>query len=329
MSSTGSKRGVDFDQTVGHQIEDQQVSWNRRDLLTYAAGIGAGEKDLEYTYELDHGFRAFPLYPVVLGLKGTSQDTTVFREMVSSRSSTPGFPTLSPDTIVHGEQSIVIHAPLPTVSGEGWKLKKRISAVHDKGSGLILETEVTLVSPVGRTHATMIGSAFYRGGGQGTGYSKSVATKPPTPKAPNREPDFTLAERTSPAQAVLYRLSGDYNPLHIDPSIGKKGGLGGVILHGLCSLGFATRAVLKSVDPRDGEPGSPTRPELKVLATRFTSPVKPGDELQTNVWYLGEKDGMKEIAFEQVVKSSGKKCLGGGYALVATVKNDTGTSSKL
>ena len=88
---------------------------------------------------------------------GTSQDTTIFSEMVGSRSALPGFPALDPNTIVHGEQSIEIHRPIPVVSGEGWKLKKRISAVHDKGSGLILETEVRLVSPVGHNHATMVG----------------------------------------------------------------------------------------------------------------------------------------------------------------------------
>ncbi|PWZ00515.1 hypothetical protein BCV70DRAFT_199790 [Testicularia cyperi] len=333
MSGSATKQKVDFDQTVGYDNGDQPVSWNRRDLLTYAAGIGAGAEDLDYVYELMPGFRAFPTYPVVLGLKGTSQDTTLFREMVSSRSSTPGFPALDPNTIVHGEQSIVIHEPIPIVSGEGWKLKKRISAVHDKPSGIILETEVKLVSPVGRCHATMIGNAFYRGGGQGTGYSKSIASKPPSPKTPERNPDFVHSEKTTPAQAVLYRLSGDYNALHIDPSIGKNGGLGGVILHGLCSYGFAARAVLKSVDAQDGVPAhitkSRTRAELEAFATRFTSPVRPGDELETRVWFLGDKNGKKEIAFEQVVKNTGKKSLGGGYALVKFVNNDLDFLSKL
>ncbi|KAN0061529.1 hypothetical protein ACQY0O_006376 [Thecaphora frezii] len=244
--------------------------------------------------------------------------------MVGSRSALPGFPDLHPDTIVHGEQSIEIHKPIPVVSGEGWKLQKRTSAVHDKGSGLILETEVTLVSPVGHKHATMVGSAFYRGGGQGTGYSKSIIKKPQSVKTPSRTPDFRLSERTTPQQALLYRLSGDYNPLHIDPAIGQKGGLGGVILHGLCSYGHAARAVLKAVNAKDGQPadrtGSDKRAELEVFTARFTSPVRPGDELETSVWILGEKDGKVELAFDQTNKTDGKKTLGSGFARVALVK---------
>lgn len=325
MSKT-SNPNVNFDLTVGHDAGVQPVSWNRRDLLSYAVAIGVGPKDLDYAYEREAGFRAFPTYPVVLGLKGTSQDTTVFSEMVSSRSAVPGFPTLDLNSIVHGEQSIEIHAPIPIVSGEGWKLQKRISGVHDRPNGLVMETEVRLISPVGRNHATMIGSSFYRGGGQGTGFSKSLTPKPPQPKAPSRDPDFVLSEKTTLQQAMLYRLSGDYNPIHIDGGLGEKVGLGGTILHGLCSFGFAARAVLKSVDPNDGVPanttGAKTRYELEAFSVRFTSPVKPGDELETKVWHLANKDGKHEIAFEQIVKGTGKKSLGAGYARVVKLAND-------
>ncbi|KAJ1028585.1 hypothetical protein NDA16_001751 [Ustilago loliicola] len=321
-----SNSNVDFNKTVGHDAGTQPVAWNRRDLLTYAVSIGVGPKDLDYAYEREAGFQAFPTYPVVLGLKGTSQDTTVFSEMVSSRAAVPGFPSLDLNTVVHGEQSIEIHAPIPLVSGEGWKLEKRISAVHDRPNGLIMETEVRLISPVGRNHATMIGRSFYRGGGQGTGFSKSIITKPPTPKAPTRDPDFTLSEKTTLQQAMLYRLSGDYNPIHIDGGLGEKVGLGGTILHGLCSYGYAARAVLKAVDANDGVPanltGAKTRYELEAFAVRFTSPVRPGDELETKVWLVGDKDGKQGIAFEQFVKNTGKKSLGMGYARVVKVAND-------
>lgn len=148
---------VDFEKSVGHSDGDTPVAWNRRDLLLYAFGIGAGADALDYVYEASPGFRAFPTYPLVLGFKGTSSDVNVFAEMVSSRQGVPGFPKLDPNTIVHGEQSIEILHDIPTSSGEGWKIRKRIVGVHDKGSGLILETEQALVSPVGRTHAIMIG----------------------------------------------------------------------------------------------------------------------------------------------------------------------------
>ena len=120
----------------------------------------------------------------------------------------------------------------------------------------------------------MIGSAFYRGGGQGTNYSKTLIKKPPTVKTPSGPPTFTAKEKTSPAQAALYRLSSDYNPLHIDPEIGAKGGLGGCILHGLCSYAFAARAVLQSVSATDGQSGTPAT-ELKLMSARECLPLSP------------------------------------------------------
>lgn len=95
--------------------------------------------------------------------------------------------------------------------------------LHDHAGFLCLKQSL---SPTGQTHCIMIGSAFYRGGGQGTGFSKQIVNKPPVTKPPSTEPTFSVTEKTSLSQALLYRLSGDYNPLHIDPSIGKKGGLG-------------------------------------------------------------------------------------------------------
>lgn len=259
---------VDFEKSVGHTEPDQPVSWNRRDLLLYSVGIGATAKQLDYVYEQSSGFRPFPTYPLVLGLKGDSQDVNVFAEMISSRGAIPGFPSLHPDTIVHGEQSLEILHEIPISSGKGWKLKKRVVAVHDKPNGLIVENENRLVSPVGRTHAIMIGSAFYRGGGQGTGFSKSLVEKPPVVKVPSSSsPTFILKDKTSTSQAAIYRLSSDYNPLHIDPQIGEKGGLGGCILHGLCSYAFAARAILQSVVSSDGKPGS-SAAELKLMSAR-------------------------------------------------------------
>lgn len=164
-------------------------------------------------------------------------------------------------------------------------------------------------------------SSFYRGGGQGTNFSKSIVSKPPTASPPkDRSPDYSQTTQTSGLQAVLYRLSGDYNPLHIDPSIGSRGGLGGVILHGLCSYGIAMRAILKSLDPQDGL-ADESGVELKSVSARFTSPVKPGDELRTDVWVIGEEgEGEKVLAFEQTVVATGKKSLGGGRAVVKAGK---------
>lgn len=320
MPASGSK--VDFDQSVGFVQPSQPVSWNRRDVLLYNVGVGVGPEVLDYNYEKSEAFRPLPTYPLVLPFKGDSQEVNDFAELVSGRGEVPGFPSLDPNTLVHAEQSLVVHRDLPTHSGPGWQLKKKITAVHDKKTGLILEGTSVLVDPVGRTYATMVSSSFYRGGGQGTNYSKSISGEAKVPAAkppPGREsqPDFSQSDKTSPAQAAVYRLSGDYNPLHIDPAIGANGGLGGVILHGLCSYGFATRAILRSVNPQDGVAGAPVT-ALRKLSARFTSPVKPGDELRTDVWVLSkdDKQGKFELAFEQTNLASGKKSLGGGYAEV-------------
>ncbi|KAK0534032.1 hypothetical protein OC835_002822 [Tilletia horrida] len=308
MSSTH----VDFSRTVGHAFPAQPVAWKRRDLLLYAVGINAGPEQLSYIYEGVPSFRAFPTYPLVLGLRGDSDDTNVFAERIAGRAALPGFPKLDPNTIVHGEQSLTVLKPLPLVSGPGWTLQSRVTAVHDKGKALILESEASLVSPQGEVHAVMVGATFYRGGGQGTGFSKSLPSPdarprsaPPKVDTKSSKPDFELKEVVSPTQAAIYRLSGDYNPLHIDPSIGKRGGLGGVILHGLCSYGFAARALLRAYDAHDGEPAVESKLALEYISARFTSPVRLGDALLTRVWKVGAGAGAGEeegwCAFEQVV----------------------------
>ncbi|KAI0943066.1 hypothetical protein AcV7_002310 [Taiwanofungus camphoratus] len=303
---------IDLARAVGFQAEDQEVSWNKRDLLIYAAGIGSKKDDFSLVNELDKSWAPFPTYPVVLGFKGVSQDVVDFRQLMSGGKEIPGLPKLDPNRVVHGTQTIEILKPLPPVSGPGWKLKKRIVAVSENKTGLIVESEAILVDAQGTPHAKLYSATINLGAkATNTTFSKRIAGAPqakPVPK--DRKPDWVIHDKTSPEQAIIYRLSGDYNMMHIDPSIGQASGFGGVILHGLSTFGFGARALVSAVGGNDPN-------ALKFFGVRFTSPVKPGDALETSVWEVGPgPQGTTEVTFVTKDVTTGKVCLGAGIAYV-------------
>ncbi|KAL0068156.1 hypothetical protein AAF712_004816 [Marasmius tenuissimus] len=319
----------ELSKVVGHQLPDKPVAWNKRDLLTYAVGVGAKHDDFPFVYELHPNFSALPTYPVVLALKGDDQDLNLFSERVGGGGRLPGVPKMDPNRVVHGTQSIEILKPLPLVSGQGWKWKTRYTAVAENKSGLILTAENLLVDPKGVPYAKLYSSSFNVGAKvTGQKFSKAIAGPPQGKEIPKREPDWTVKDATTPEQAIVFRLSGDYNPLHIgtstfhrlrvfadlpmtlDPKIGQAAGFGGVILHGLSTFGFAARALLKAVGGNDPN-------ALKFFGVRFTSPVKPGDNLETQIWEVGSgPEGTTEVAFVTKNLNSGKVVLGGGIAYI-------------
>ncbi|KLO18657.1 peroxisomal dehydratase [Schizopora paradoxa] len=305
MSST-----INLEKAVGVELDVEPVAWNTRDLLLYAVGIGAKKDDLAMVYELDKHFAPFPTYPVVLPLKGESQELNVFRERVHERR-VAGLPRFDPNRGVHGSQSIEILKPLPTVSGAGWKMRRRIVE-----SGIIIETESVLEDASGVVYAKLFSGSFNVGAkATGQRFSKAIAA-PPAAKPPpkDRKPDWVFTDKTSPEQAILYRLSGDYNPLHIDPTIGKAANFGGVILHGLSTFGFVARGILTEVG--GGDPNG-----LRYFGVRFTSPVRPGDALETSVWEIGPVGGgFTEVAFVTKDVTSGKICLGNGVAYIKKIE---------
>jgi len=173
-------------------------------------------------------------------------------------------------------------------------------------------TESLLLNPHGIVYAKLYGSSFYLGAkATGEKFSKVIAgPKQAKPIPKDRKPDYVIDDQTTPEQAIIFRLSGDYNPLHIDPKVGEGAGFGGVILHGLSTFGFAARGLITAVGNKDPR-------SLKFYSLRFTAPVKPGDKLQTSVWEVGSgPNGTTEVSFETKNVTTGKVALGGGIAYI-------------
>lgn len=253
---------------AGEVGEPVERSWTSNDCLLYALGVGAGADDplseLEFTTENSHGVeqKVFPTYAVIAGSAGAPWKKV--GEFDFAR-------------LVHGEQSFEVTGPIPSegkVSVTG-----RIAEIWDKGSGAVVVTECESVDPASgnvlfRTRA----SAFIRGEG---GFGGERGPSGAAFEVPDREPDHAVKYRTRPDQALLYRLSGDRNALHSDPSFAARAGFDRPILHGLCTFGFTGRALLHSLCG-----GMPER--FRSMSARFTSPVMPGDELTVKVWKTGD-----------------------------------------
>jgi acyl dehydratase len=212
--------------------------------------------------------------------------------------------------VLDGERKMIFYKALPTTSvGRRFEARGKVIGVYDKGkAGTVLETQTDIVdAATGDVYVSMIGSAFFVGQGNWGGPKgpKTVSFPPPT----DRAPDLVFENPTSPETAALYRLNGDYNPLHIDPTPGKKMGFGGVIIHGLYSWNTSAHALVKLVG--GGDPAS-----IREYAARFASPVKPGDTTVTEIWRTGDVDaeGWEDIRFQVKVKQTGKVCLSNGRA---------------
>ena len=250
------------------------VSYNRRDILLYALGIGCS--DLRHVYEEAEGFAAFPLFPAVLLHKGTSSDViefpspTLLRMASFDASALPGTRAL-----LDAERYIERVRDIPSSEGtHHLTYRSWLLGVSPKRNGALVHTEGELLDREGKVLYRMKASAYALGA---TGVSPSGRELPKAPTPPTRPCDAWHVERVGAQQAQLYRLSGDYNPLHIDPSVAQLQGFDQPILHGLCTLGFAVRAVLRLCACDD-----PTR--FQAVRARFVGTVAPGDLVCTKVW---------------------------------------------
>jgi acyl dehydratase len=274
---------------VGTKSDSTRSSWTSKDSLLYALGVGAGADDLAFVTENSIGIDqlALPTQAVVLANLGGA-----FANIGS----------FNPAMLVHGEQAIRLHRQLP-VSGEVDTVAE-ITGIYDKGKGAVIEVTGRVTDAAsGEPMFDTVMSAFIRGEG---GWGGDRGPSGPRNQAPDRSPDHVVEMTTSPGQALLYRLSGDRNPLHSDPQFAALAGFDRPILHGLCTYGFTGRALLSTLC--DGDPA-----RFGSMEGRFSSPVFPGEQLVVSVWREG--DGR---AVYQTAGSDGRIVLDSGACTFAS-----------
>lgn len=281
---------IEVDALLNWPFKPVEQTYTEKDTILYALGIGLGadpldNEQLRFVFEEADGFAALPTLPVVLA--------------------GPGFWARDPETgidwkkILHGEQAIALHGPVPTAATLVGQT--RVTEIIDKGAdkGALIYSERTLVDKAsGAKVATLSSTTFARGDG---GFGGPSGPTKPVHTLPDRAPDSHYDHRTLPQSALIYRLSGDPNPLHASPQVAAESGFKAPILHGLCTLGIAGYAVLKCCCD-----GDPTR--LKSLALRFSAPVYPGETIRTEMWLDGETASFRARVLERdvVVLNNGK-----------------------
>jgi acyl dehydratase len=279
---------IDYQKLKSRAFADVIQRYTERDTILYALGLGCGadptdSDDLRFVYE--EGLRALPSMGVVLG--------------------TPGFWLKDPGTgvdwrkVLHGEQGLVLHKPLPaaaTVIG-----RTRVKEIFDKGEGkgaLLFSERDVIDQSSGEKLCTLTSTTFLRGEG---GFGGPQGPTPEPHPLPDRAPDRAVDMPTLPQAALIYRLSGDPNPLHADPKVAAAAGFPRPIQHGLCTFGVAGRAVLRTCCGND-----PAR--LKTMQLRFSAPVFPGETIRTEIWQDGNTLSFRARVAERdlVVLSNGR-----------------------
>jgi acyl dehydratase len=244
------------------------ASWEPDDVILYHLGIGAGvpatdPNELEYTYEKN--LKVLPSFGVV----------PVFSSMGASLFNVEGL-KFNPAMLLHGEQDIEIHRPLPTAAQI--ESQVRIAGLYDKGKAALVVLEIQTKEQGGAPLFTNRFSLFLRGEGGFGGESGPKAGN----EAPSRAPDLVVESKTLPQQALLYRLSGDKNPLHADPAFAKMGGFDTPILHGLCSFGIVCKAAVDHALKGDVA-------KVARYQARFAGVFFPGETMVTSIWREGSQ----------------------------------------
>lgn len=268
-------------------------SYNYRDSIIYAIGVGANVKeegDLQYLYESHENFSTIPTYAVLPSLMAT-MSSSLITEAIPGRE-------FDLSQVLHGEQYLELHKPLPTEAKLTTKIC--ISDVLDKGKNAVIVVDGKTYDESGDLIVTSQICTFVLSAG-GFGGKRVSSVMIPILDEPKWSPDSTVKEKTSVNQAAVYRLSGDLNPLHIDPSFALAAGYQVPILHGLATLGMSVRHILKQFADNDSK-------LFKSLKVRFSKPVIPGQTLCTSMWRVGNR-----IHFKTTVSETNDTVLSGAY----------------
>jgi len=268
-----------------------QQTYTAKDCMLYALGVGIGidplnEESLRFVYE--ENLKVLPSQSVM--------------------TAHPGFWAKEEDTgldwvkVLHAGQEIIMHTPFPS---EGTvEAKTRITSVTDKGQrigALIVSDRVVSDVATGEDICTLVTTILARGDG---GFGGEHKATPKTDIIPTSEPDIVCDLPTQPQQALIYRLTGDFNSLHASPTVARNAGFKAPILHGLCTMGVATHALIKSCCDYDTS-------RFKRMRLRFCAPVYPGETIRTEIWINGN-----EMAFRCKSLEQDKVVINNGYLLV-------------
>jgi acyl dehydratase len=273
---------IDYDTLKNWAFAPVEQTYSEKDTMLYALGVGVGadpldEGQLGFVFE-ERDLVALPTMAAVLG--------------------TPGFWLRDPATgvnwkhVLHGEQGIEWHRPLPAAATV--LAQTRVTQIIDKGAGrpaLIYTEREIRDSHTGETLATLSSTTVARGEG---GFGGPTPAQPQPHRLPERAPDVVCDLPTAPQAALVYRLSGDPNPLHADPVVARAAGFDAPILHGLCTFGVAGHAVLRTCCDYD-----PSR--FRSMKLRFSAPVYPGEQIRTEIWQDGNVVSFRARVLERDV----------------------------
>ncbi len=283
---------IDPEKLLNRKFPTVRQTYTEKDCMLYALGIGMGidpldEECLRFVFE--ENLKVVPSQSVMMAHPGFwAHEEDIALDWMK---------------ILHVGQEIIFHKPIPATATV--EATTRFTKVSDKGErvgALIVTDRVVRNVETGDDLLTLITTVLARGDG---GFGSERKSSPKTDLIPSREPDKVCDLPTLPQQALLYRLSGDFNPLHASPSVAKQVGYKAPILHGLCTMGVATHALLKECTDYDPD-------RFKHMRLKFSAPVYPGETIRTEIWQDGN-----EIAFRCKSVEQDKVIINNGYLKIS------------